>query len=104
MHSYSGPVEPIKQFLHRENPSDVYFSFSSVINFNGPAAQKAMDTVKALPADRVLVESDIHTAGQQMDELLEEAVRTICQLREWSLQDGVRQLGDNWRRFVFGTA
>ncbi|RMJ28922.1 Cut9 interacting protein Scn1 [Aspergillus sp. HF37] len=103
MHSYSGPVEPIKQFLHPGNPSDVYFSFSSVINFHGPSAQKAMDAVKSLPADRVLIESDLHTAGQQMDELLEEVVRTVCRLRGWSLHDGVRQLGDNWRRFVYGS-
>lgn len=103
MHSYSGPVEPIKQFLHPGNPSDVYFSFSSVINFHGPSAQKAMDAVKSVPADRVLIESDLHTAGQQMDEMLEEVVRTVCRLRGWSLHDGVRQLGDNWRRFVYGS-
>ncbi|OJJ75162.1 hypothetical protein ASPBRDRAFT_478415 [Aspergillus brasiliensis CBS 101740] len=102
MHSYSGPVEPLKQFLHRSNPSDVYFSFSSVINFSGPSSQKVIDVIKALPDDRVLIESDLHTAGQQMDDLLEEIARQICNIRGWDLHQGVQQLADNWKRFVFG--
>ncbi|OJJ86450.1 TatD family hydrolase [Aspergillus glaucus CBS 516.65] len=102
MHSYSGPVEAVKQFLHLANPSDVYFSFSNVINFSAPGAQKAIDVVKALPDDRVLVESDLHTAGPVMDGLLEDVVRRICEIRGWGLEEGVRKLGDNWRRFVHG--
>ncbi|PWY95512.1 Metallo-dependent hydrolase [Aspergillus sclerotioniger CBS 115572] len=102
MHSYSGTVDPLKQFLHQSNPSDVYFSFSSVINFSGPSSQKVIDVIKALPDDRVLIESDLHTAGQQMDDLLEEIARQICDIRGWTLHHGVQQLADNWRRFVFG--
>jgi Tat protein secretion system quality control protein TatD with DNase activity len=55
-----------------------------------------------LPEDRLLIESDLHTAGQQMDDLLEEVARQICELRGWSLQQGVQRLADNWKRFVFG--
>lgn len=104
LHSYSGPVEPLRQFLHRANPSDVYFSFSSVINFTGSSAssRRVSDVIKALPEDRVLVESDLHTAGPQMDELLEQAASQICEIRGWELRRGVQQLADNWRRFVFG--
>ncbi|KAE8145130.1 putative Cut9 interacting protein Scn1 [Aspergillus avenaceus] len=102
MHSYSGPVEPLKQFLNPSNPSDVYFSFSSVINFNGPSPQKVIEVIKALPDDRILIESDLHTAGQQMDDLLEEVARQICELRGWDLHQGVRQLAENWKKFVFG--
>lgn len=102
MHSYSGPVEQLKQFLNPSSPSDVYFSFSNVINFSGPSSQKVIAVVKALPEDRVLIESDLHTAGQQMDDLLEEVARQICELRGWSLQEGVQRLADNWKRFVFG--
>ncbi|KAH8428077.1 TatD family hydrolase [Aspergillus melleus] len=102
MHSYSGPVNPVKQFLHASNPSDVYFSFSTVINFSGPSAQKVMDVIKALPDDRILIESDLHTAGPPMDELLEQVARQICELRRWTLHQGVQQLADNWKRFVYG--
>lgn len=102
MHSYSGPVEPIRQFLHKSNPSDVYFSFSTVINFSGAPARKVCDVIKAIPDDRILIESDLHVAGSQMDDYLEEVARQICELRGWELRQGVQQLADNWKRFVFG--
>lgn len=102
MHSYSGPVEPIRQFLNKSNPSDVYFSFSTVINFSGAPARKVSDVIRALPDDRILIESDLHVAGPQMDGYLEEIARQICELRGWALRSGVQQLADNWRRFVFG--
>lgn len=102
MHSYSGPTEPLKQFLDPTNPSDVYFSFSAVINFSGPSSAKVIAVIKALPDDRILVESDLHTAGPQMDELLEKVTRQVCKLREWPLEEGVRRLAGNWRRFVYG--
>ncbi|KAE8396557.1 hypothetical protein BDV23DRAFT_143017 [Aspergillus alliaceus] len=102
MHSYSGPVDPLKQFLNPSNPSDVYFSFSAVINFHGPTPQKVVEVIKTLPDDRILIESDLHTAGKQMDDLLEEVARQICELRGWDLHQGVQQLADNWKRFVFG--
>ncbi|CDM26556.1 hypothetical protein DTO006G1_3283 [Penicillium roqueforti] len=102
MHSYTGSVEPIRQFLHQSNPSDVYFSFSKLINFSGAAEKKVGDVIKALPEDRILIESDLHVAGAQMDELLEDVARQVCQLRGWELRHGVQVLADNWRRFVFG--
>jgi Tat protein secretion system quality control protein TatD with DNase activity len=102
MHSYSGSVEPIRQFLHPSNPSDVYFSFSKPINFSGSTEKKVIDVIKALPEDRILIESDLHVAGAQMDESLEAVGRQVCQIRGWELRHGVQVLADNWRRFVFG--
>ncbi|KAJ5503446.1 hypothetical protein N7463_006320 [Penicillium fimorum] len=102
MHSYTGSVEPIRQFLHRSNPSDVYFSFSKAINFSGAAEKKVGDVIKVLPEDRILIESDLHVAGLQMDEMLEDVARQVCRLRGWELRHGVQVLADNWRRFVFG--
>ncbi|KAL1957461.1 hypothetical protein VTO42DRAFT_6029 [Malbranchea cinnamomea] len=100
MHSYSGPPEPLRQFLHPSTPAEIYFSFSHVINFTGDSLVKVNEVIKMLPEDRILVESDLHCAGKQMDDLLEQAVRRICSVRGWSLRDGVRILGDNWRRFI----
>ncbi|KAL9106483.1 MAG: hypothetical protein Q9227_008514 [Pyrenula ochraceoflavens] len=102
MHSYSGPPDPLKQFLHPSIPADIFFSFSNVINFSGPNPDKVEAVIKALPDDRILVESDLHTAGPRMDELLEDVVRRICDLRGWTLEDGITQLGKNWRGFAFG--
>ncbi|CAG8262134.1 unnamed protein product [Penicillium salamii] len=102
MHSYSGSVDPIRQLMHKSNPSDVYFSFSSLINFNGAPARKIADVIKALPEDRILIESDLHKAGEELDVLMEDVARRICELRGWELRHGVQLLADNWRRFVYG--
>ena len=102
MHSYSGPVEQLRLFLDPTVPSDIYFSFSSVINLQGPTPHKVLDVIKSLPENRLLIESDLHTAGAQMDALLEDVTRTICHEKGWSLEQGVQRLAENWKAFVFG--
>jgi Tat protein secretion system quality control protein TatD with DNase activity len=102
MHSYSGSPEAVKQLLRPSVPSDVYFSFSTVINFTGPTVDRVKSSLESLPDDRILIESDLHIAGKQMDDLLEHVVRTVCHVKGWSLEDGTKLLAENWRRFVFG--
>ena len=102
LHSYSGPAETAQQYLHPSIPVDFFFSFSTAVNFNSPAAAKAEDVIRMLPSDRILAESDLHIAGEQMDQHLEDIIRKICHIKAWSLEDGVKQLGVNWRRFAFG--
>lgn len=103
LHSFSGPAETVKQYIAPSAPCQVFFSFSTTINsWSESGDGKVEAAVKAVPDDQILIESDLHTAGERMDAYLEEIARNICEVKGWKLEDGVRRLRENWRRFVFG--
>ncbi|KAI2780811.1 Cut9-interacting protein scn1 [Daldinia loculata] len=102
MHSFSGPVDVVRQYLHPSVPAKVFFSFSIVINWSTGGGDKAEEAIRAVPDDRILVESDLHTAGEQMDQYLEQVCRKICKVKGWELREGLEKLGRNWKEFVFG--
>ena len=106
LHSYSGPVNILKQYIDPSVPSAVFFSYSVCVNWdleNGSKNQKTIEAIRATPDDRILVESDLHTAGDQMDDALERICRIVCDLKGWPLREGVERLAQNWRHYVFGT-
>ncbi|KAL9584951.1 MAG: hypothetical protein Q9212_001804 [Teloschistes hypoglaucus] len=101
LHSYSGPQNVLERYLDPAIPATVFFSFSCLVNFSD-RTEKAVEVVKAVPKNRILVESDLHSAGERMDQLLEDAVRSVCEIKAWPLVEGVTQLAQNWKHFVFG--
>ncbi|KAF8543269.1 hypothetical protein BDD12DRAFT_821524 [Trichophaea hybrida] len=109
LHSFSAPMETLKQYLSPPSPttlcpSQLFFSFSTTINARPEKGHlgRIGDTIVAIPDECVLVESDLHTAGEEADKALGEALLFISNVKGWEVEKGVKQLGENWRRFVFG--
>lgn len=101
LHSYSGPADTMRQYLHPSVPPMIFFSFSHLVNFSSTSS-KAVAVIQAVPDDRILAESDLHEAGEKMDGLLENVIRKICQIKGWTLENGLKQLRLNWLHYIFG--
>ncbi|USP75554.1 hypothetical protein yc1106_02828 [Curvularia clavata] len=106
LHSYSGNVSNFRQYLNPAIPAQIFASFSTAINLSDALDEETPasfeELVRTVPDHMLLVESDLHTAGYEMDRRLEDIVRRICRIKGWGLEEGVRQLGKNWRTFAFG--
>ncbi|KAJ4364562.1 Cut9-interacting protein scn1 [Neocucurbitaria cava] len=106
LHSYSGNASNFKQYLNPAIPTRIFASFSTAINLSDAMDEETPasfeEIVRTVPDDMVLVESDLHTAGDEMDRRLEDIIRRICKIKEWSLEEGVDRLGKNWKAFAFG--
>ncbi|KAL6704041.1 Cut9-interacting protein scn1 [Coniothyrium glycines] len=106
LHSYSGNVSNFKMYLNPAIPARIFASFSTAINLadtlEGETPDGFVELVKTVPDHMLLVESDLHVAGEDMDGRLEDIVRRICRIKGWGLEEGVERLGKNWRAFVFG--
>lgn len=109
LHSFSGGVQTLKQYVEdRSIPAKIFFSFSLLVNYSTGGHERerrkhvADEVIKACPDDRILLESDLHCAGQEMDSLLEDIYRRVCRVKGWGLHEGVKQIKKNYEEFIFG--
>jgi Tat protein secretion system quality control protein TatD with DNase activity len=110
LHSFSGAVDTMKQYTSdRSCPAKIFFSFSLCVNYSTGGHERdrkkhlADEVVRACPDDRILIESDLHTAGQEMDDMLEEMYRKVCEVKGWGLREGVERIRNNYYEFIFGS-
>ncbi|KAK3352367.1 hypothetical protein B0T25DRAFT_184179 [Lasiosphaeria hispida] len=103
LHSFSGPPQMLQQYLNPAIPARIYFSFSVVVNLSTHGLEsKFADVIQVCPDDRILVESDLHTAGDEMDRVLEQIYRKVCQVKGWSLTEGLERIRKNYEGYIFG--
>jgi len=103
LHSYTGSHDFAAQYLKKHIPVTIYFSFSCCVNLTSKSvAAKLEDVLRVVPDDRVLVESDLHIAGDEMDQELEKIARLVCKIKGWDLRKGVEKLASNYEAFIFG--
>ena len=77
----------MSQYLHPAIPVDMFFSFSACVNMSTPGlGAKFAEVVKACPDDKILIESDLQTAGEEMDYQLKVIGRRVCEVKGWTLE------------------
>ncbi|UKZ59897.1 uncharacterized protein TrAtP1_001185 [Trichoderma atroviride] len=103
LHSYSGSADTLKQWFHPAVPSQIFVSFSTAVNLGTDSGRAKLEgVVRAVPDDRILVESDLHMAGEEAEAMLEDMYRLVCEIKGWDLEPGVRTIGKNFQDFIYG--
>ncbi|CAK7204658.1 Cut9-interacting protein scn1 [Sporothrix eucalyptigena] len=104
LHSFSGPVDMLQQYLNPKIPAVIYFSISTAVNYSTESGcQRTAEVLAACPDDRLLVESDLHVAGAAIDAALEDMYRRVCAIKKWTLAEGVDKIGQNYDAFILKT-
>ena len=105
LHSFSGPVDMLTQYLDPRIPATIFFSFSTAVNCSTESGcERTAQVVAACPDDRILLESDLHKAGPAMDMLLEDIYRRVCAIKKWTLAEGVERIAKNYDVFTMQTS
>ncbi|KAK1755801.1 Cut9-interacting protein scn1 [Echria macrotheca] len=103
LHSYSGSSETLRQYLDPSIPTQIYFSFSMAVNLSKDGQwDKFAEVIGACPDNKLLVESDLHVAGGQMDESLAQIYREVCNVKGWVLTEGMERIRKNYEEYLFG--
>lgn len=103
LHSFSGSPQVMTQYLNPAIPARIFFSFSTAINLSTAGGEKKFpDVIRGCPADRILIESDLHTAGDDMDYYLQAMYRKVCEIKGWTLEEGLARIRKNYEEFIFG--
>ncbi|KAI9101272.1 TatD family [Phlyctochytrium arcticum] len=98
LHSFSGSAETVKALLRLPHGvgGRFYFSFSLAINGR---SNKMTERVRAVPDDRILLETDLHDIAQ-VDTAMLESCRMVAEAKGWSMGETVTQTNKNAKEFL----
>jgi TatD DNase family protein len=105
LHSFGGDVQVIPQFTRIPAIGDrFFFSFSTAIGAKGggAAAAKMLARMAAVPADRLLLESDQSTP-LALDAGVQAALRAAMAARGWTAMQAAEATWRNYRAFFDGS-
>lgn len=98
LHSFSGSDQLAQRWLSAKSLRGlVYFSFSYAVNHR---YEKWASVIQSIPDDRILMESDLHVAGERMERALQDVLQCIAQAKAWSLKDAHEHLCQNWDKWL----
>lgn len=96
MHSFGGSEDFLRQLIKMKKVGErFYFGFSSVINLRSP---KTRAVIKAVPDNRLLLESDLCDPTRAEEEL-RTMLAIIADTKGWSVPDAARITRENAQRF-----
>ncbi|TPX37530.1 hypothetical protein SmJEL517_g00662 [Synchytrium microbalum] len=97
MHSYNGEPDTIKTLLKIPKIGNrIYVSFSTVIN--GGKSEKLEKRIRAVPEDRLLIESDYNTMDA-IDLQIAQIAHVVAEARGWTLEETCVKTFQNFLRF-----
>ena len=108
LHSYSGSAEQVPQFTRighgakttaRAVGSRLYFSFSAALA--RASLEKAQARMRAVPDDRILIETDLEDMGN-MNAALVDILSIVADAKSWSVDETVERTWDSFQRFYDG--
>jgi TatD DNase family protein len=76
--------------------SRFYFSFSHLVNSRSP---KCLERIKAIPEDRILLESDVHST-LAVDEAMNQIIDLVSLARSWTRDYTIERTVQNTMRFL----
>lgn len=95
LHSYGGSADTVAR-INRLHPARIYFSFSTTINAR---LNRLEDLIRAVPDDRLLVESDYNDV-RGSEARIWEILGVVCEAKGWSEERARSVIADNWKRFT----
>ncbi|KAJ3048722.1 hypothetical protein HK097_010260 [Rhizophlyctis rosea] len=98
LHSFSGSPQMITSLLSLPVPFSrrIFFSFSHAINTR---SAKFADRIKAVPDDRILIESDLHDASL-VDRAMWEGLKMVAGVKGWTLEECVERVKGNVEEYL----